>query len=280
MKVVFFGTPEFALPSLEALIKHHDVLAVCTQPDKPQGRKMKLTPSPVKEFASSCGILVCEPHTLKKNDVLFGFLGSLEPDVFVVAAYGHILPRRFLELPVFGAINVHASLLPKYRGASPIHAAILAGDKKTGITIMQMDKGLDTGDMILQDEIEIADKEDFQSIHNRLAQLGAKTLIEALHKLQEGSAKKTPQDDRASSYAPIIKKSDGQIDWSDPTERILNKIRAFSLWPGCFFMTENGPFKINSAMKFIPKNETSFCTRGNNGAQGGRITPPNDLANA
>ena len=256
MRIVFFGTPEFAVPSLESLCKQHEVLAVCTQPDKPQGRKMKLTPSPVKQFASSHGTVVHEPLTLRKNNELYGALNKLNADVFVVAAYGHILPKRFLSLPVYGSVNVHASLLPKYRGASPIHAAILAGDRKTGITIMQMDTGLDTGDIILQEDLEISENEDFQSLHNKLSKLGAKTLMEALSQIYGGSAIKTPQDDSLSSYAPIIKKADGQINWADSTKRILNQIKAYSLWPGCSAMTESGPVKINSAENCMPIDES------------------------
>ena len=250
MRVVFFGTPEFALPSLEALTRNHEVLAVCTQPDKPRGRKLMLTPSPVKEFALSKGITVYEPRTLKKNDAFFETLKGLQADVFVVAAYGHILPGRFLCLPVHGSVNVHASLLPKYRGASPIHAALLFGDKTTGVTIMQMDTGLDTGDMILSVETEIAENDDFVGLHNRLAQLGADALTDALCQIGAGTAKRTPQDSSLSSYAPTIKKSDGKINWEDGTGQILNRIRAFSVWPGCFTMTDAGPLKINSGERF------------------------------
>ena len=249
MKAVFFGTPDFAVPSLRELHRCHQVLAVVTMPDRPSGRKLKLTPSAVKSFAQDLGLAVFEPKSLKNNKLLTDALQELGADIFVVAAYGLILPKKILEMPTYGCINVHASLLPKYRGASPIHAAILAGDDKTGITIMQMDAGLDTGDMLLQEELSIDPDEFFLSLHNRLAELGAACTIKAISLIESGNATRTPQDEGFSSYAPMIKKSDGKINFSKSTERILNHIRAFSLWPGAYCEPLGKPLKILSAQK-------------------------------
>ena len=251
MKAVFFGTPDFAVPSLRELHSSHQVLAVVTMPDRPSGRKLKLTPSPVKVFAHSRGKTVFEPKSLKKNEDIIASLSELGADIFVVAAYGLILPKKILEMPMHGCINVHASLLPKYRGASPIHAAILTGDDKTGITIMQMDAGLDTGDILLQEEISIANDEYFLSLHNRLAELGADCTIKAISLIKSGKIARTPQDEGLSSYAPMIKKPDGKIDFSKSTEQILNQIRAFSLWPGAYCEPLGKPLKILSAQKAV-----------------------------
>ena len=247
MKIIFFGTPDFAVPALDALCNSHTVLAVVTMPDRPSGRKMKLTPSPVKSYATNKGLPVYEPVKLRGSKVYHDIFAALNSDVFIVAAYGLILPKKILEMPKFGCINIHASLLPKHRGPSPIHAAILAGDKKTGVTIMQMDAGIDTGDMLLQEEICIKEDFDFLSLHNMLAELGASCLIKTLELITKGEITKTPQNDSLSSYAPMIKKADGQINWTNPTEFILNQIRAFSLWPGAFVMQNNKPLKINGA---------------------------------
>ena len=247
MRAVFFGTPEFAVPSLEALARCHEVLAVVTMPDRPSGRKLKLSESPVKVLAKSLGISVFEPAKLRKNAVFFGELSALDADVFVVAAYGQVLPKNILDMPKHGCINVHASLLPRHRGASPIHAALLNGDEITGVTIMQMDEGLDTGDMLLRESISILPDDDFQSLHDRLANLGADCLLKALEQIEDGSACRTPQDGSASTYASMLAKTDGRIDWTEPTERVLNRIRAFSAWPGTYAMLEGKPLKIVSA---------------------------------
>ena len=254
MRVVFFGTPEFAVPSLRALCGVHQVLAVVTMPDRPSGRKLKLTPSPVKGFAQGMGLEVYEPVTLKNNIALMDALSGFEADVFVVVAYGLILRKKILEMPKHGCINVHASLLPKYRGASPIHAAILAGDCHTGITIQQMDTGIDTGDILLQERTGIACNEDFLSLHNRLAEIGADCIVKALDLIKNGKAAWAKQDGSVSSYAPMIKKSDGKIDFSNPTKRILNQIRAFSQWPGTYVMQNGKPLKIVSA-----EDAAGFC---------------------
>ena len=247
MKAVFFGTPEFAVPTLRELCNSHQVLAVVTMPDRPSGRKLRLTPSPVKSFALEKGMEIYEPVTLKNNKTLIDALSTFGADIFVVAAYGFILPKKILDMPKHGCINVHASLLPKYRGASPIHAAILAGESHTGITIQQMNTGVDTGDIILQEGTEIAGDEDFLCLHNRLAEIGAICVIKTLDLIEKGKATWTSQDDGISSYAPMIKKTDGKIDFSNSTERILNQIRAFSQWPGAYVSHNGKPLKIVSA---------------------------------
>jgi len=235
------GTPAFAVPSLKALIKNHEVVAVCTQPDRPAGRGNKLTPSPIKEVALSYNIPVLQPHTLRLDESreIRTQLKSYNADLFVVAAYGIILPKGVLRMPSLACINVHASLLPKYRGASPIHASLLNGDTSTGITIMHMDVGIDTGDMILQRTLDISPTERFSELHDRMADLGGETLLEAITMLKNGTAPRLPQDDALSCHAPMLKKTDGLIDWSKSTKQIQNLIRALELWPNAY-TTFNG----------------------------------------
>jgi len=243
MKIVFMGTPEFAVPTLKQLLKHHEVVAVYTQPDRPAGRGHKMQSSPVKAVALEAGVEVLQPKSLKKKeirDLLVGF----DADIFVVAAYGLILPKAILDIPRHGCINVHASLLPKYRGASPIHAAIKNGEATTGITIMYMDVGIDTGDMIYKRKLAINPDERVGSLHDRLATLGGECIIEALAQLEAGTAARIPQDDAESSYAPIIQKTDGLIDWSCSTEEIINLTRAFDPWPGPYTMYNGQVIKI------------------------------------
>jgi len=244
------GTPEFAVPPLRQLLTHHDVLAVLTQPDRPAGRGHKLQMSPVKALALEAGVDVLQPQTLsiKQNNSdakkIREYLASLEADIFVVAAYGLILPKAVLSMPKFGCINIHASLLPKYRGAAPIHAAIKDGEPVTGITIMQMDTGIDTGDMILQRQLSIAPDERTPSLHDRMAVLGGECILEALAQIVDGTAMYTPQDDAMSSYAPMIQKTDGQINWAWPTTKIKNLVRAFDPWPGPYTSHNGATIKI------------------------------------
>jgi len=255
MKIVFMGTPDFAVPSLRQLLAHHDVAAVLAQPDRPAGRGHKLQMSPVKALALDAGVEVLQPETLYIKKVqsdttvstakeIRDYLAKLNADIFIVAAYGLLLPKAVLNMPRFGCVNVHASLLPKYRGASPIHAAILHGETTTGITIMQMDTGLDTGDIILQRQLNIDPEERAPSLHDRMAELGGECLLEALAQIESGTATHTPQDDAAFTYAPMIKKSDGQIDWDWPTSRIINLTRAFDPWPGPYSIYNGETIKI------------------------------------
>jgi len=246
MKIIYMGTPAFAVPSLEAIIANHEVLAVCTQPDRPAGRGHKLTPSPVKVKALEHGLPVLQPETLRigESKEIRAQLKAYGADIFVVVAYGLLLPKGVLNMPPLGCINVHASLLPKYRGASPIHAALLNGDKKTGVSIMHMAIGLDTGDIILEKELDILPEERFPSLHDRLAPLGAETLLEALALLENSTAPRIPQDDALSSYAPMLKKSDALIHWGWETDRIINLTRALDPWPGSYTIYKGNPLKV------------------------------------
>ncbi|MCL1787951.1 MAG: methionyl-tRNA formyltransferase [Defluviitaleaceae bacterium] len=246
MKIIYMGTPTFAVPALQALIQHHQVLAVCTQPDRPAGRGHKLTPSPVKETALVHNIPVHQPETLRigQSKEIRAQLKAYNADIFVVAAYGLLLPKGILHMPPLGCINIHASLLPKYRGASPIHAALLNGDTKSGVTIMHMAMGLDTGDIILEETLDILPEERFPTLHDRMAALGADAILKALALLQNGDAPRIPQDDALSSYAPMLKKTDGLIHWQKDTASIINQTRALDPWPGSYTIYEGTPLKI------------------------------------
>ncbi|MCL2500784.1 MAG: methionyl-tRNA formyltransferase [Defluviitaleaceae bacterium] len=269
MKVVFMGTPAFAVPTLAALLEAHEVKAVFTQPDRPAGRGNKIAFSPVKETALNAGIEIFQPETLfikkgspTENEVraVRNRLVSFCADVFIVAAYGLMLPKAILEMPPLGCVNVHASLLPKYRGASPIHAAIQNGETVTGVTIMHMDEGMDTGDMILQKSLTIAPDEHFPSVHDRMAALGGEAIIEALFAIENGSATRTIQDDSFASYAPMIRKSDGLIDWNQPCFQIINQIRAFDPWPGAYTLYEGNPLKVWRAVAAEPSGDSPKST--------------------
>ncbi|ERM92386.1 methionyl-tRNA formyltransferase [Caldanaerobacter subterraneus subsp. yonseiensis KB-1] len=245
MRIVFMGTPEFAVPSLKRLFEEgYDVLAVVTQPDKQRGRGMKVSFSPVKELALQKGVKVLQPESVKNNPEFLQELKELNPEVIVVAAYGKILPEEILTLPEYGCINVHASLLPKYRGAAPINWAIINGEKETGITTMLMDKGLDTGEMLLKRSIAIEEDDDAQTLHDKLANLGAEVLSETLKKLKEGKLIPEKQKDEEATYAPIITKEMGHIDWKSPACRIRNLIRGLKPWPGCYTFYDGKMLKI------------------------------------
>jgi methionyl-tRNA formyltransferase len=233
-KIVFFGTPSFSLPTLEALVRSGDeVVAVVTQPDRERGRGRKVLPPPVKEVALRHGIEIFQPETMK--DFAFqAALRNLEPDLFVVVAYGRILPKSVLAIPARGAVNVHASLLPRYRGASPIAWAILRGERETGVTTMLMDEGMDTGPILLQRKIPIEERETAETLHDKLASLGAELLIETLEKMKRGAITPLAQDTSQATYAPPLAKEDGEIDWTKEAREIDRKVRAFSPWPGAF----------------------------------------------
>jgi methionyl-tRNA formyltransferase len=231
LRVVFAGTPEFAAVSLAALVDSpHEVVAVYTQPDRPAGRGRKLKASPVKALAEGHGLPVFQPSSLK-GEPEQRELAALEADLMVVAAYGLILPKAVLELPRLGCVNVHASLLPRWRGAAPIQRAILADDRETGVTIMQMDVGLDTGDMLHKLATPIGPDDTAQLLHDRLAGLGARALLEALEGLQEGSQRAEPQDPAEANYATKLDKAEAAIDWSRSAQEIDRQVRAFDPWP-------------------------------------------------
>ncbi|HET7313294.1 methionyl-tRNA formyltransferase [Salinisphaera sp.] len=231
MRVVFAGTPEFALPSLNAIAAGgHDLVGVLTQPDRPAGRGRKLKPSPVKAAALDLGLPVFQPEKLKRNQQAIAQLAALAPDVMVVVAYGLILPQTVLDLPTHGCINVHASLLPRWRGAAPIARAIEAGDAETGVTLMQMDAGLDTGDMLAVRRMPIDETTTAGALHDALAAAGGAALADVLDALPGGLAH-TPQDDAGATYAAMLDKAEAAIDWSRPADRIARLVRAFSPWP-------------------------------------------------
>jgi methionyl-tRNA formyltransferase len=231
LRAVFFGTPQFAVPSLEVLLGEHQLSLVVTQPDRPAGRGLDLRPSAVAGRAGHAGIDVIKPARARDLEVV-ARVDAARPDVVVVAAYGQILPRALLEVAPHGAVNVHASLLPRWRGASPITAAILAGDPATGVSIMKMDEGLDTGPVILRESTPITDRDDVVSLGERLARLGAEALAEALRQVEAGSAVPTPQDAREMTYAPLVKKRDGDLEWTQRAIDVERALRAYRPWPG------------------------------------------------
>jgi len=231
LKIIFAGTPDFSVPPLQALIDSpHEVVAVYTQPDRPAGRGRKLTPSPVKARALEHGIEVLQPEKLKSPEDQQALI-DLNADLMVVVAYGIILPEAVLNAPRLGCINIHASLLPRWRGAAPIQRAILAGDKETGITIMQMDIGLDTGDMLLKKVCPIKDDDTGSRLHDRLSILGAEALMQALPGITQKTLQAEKQDDSLANYAAKLHKSEALIDWSKPAREILAQVNAFNAWP-------------------------------------------------
>ena len=231
MRLVFMGTPEFAVPSLRALVgAGYEVCGVFTQPDKPKNRGMRLQPTSVKEYALTENIPVYQPEKLRSGQTL-EILEGLAPELIVVAAYGKILPADILELPRLGCINVHSSLLPRYRGAAPINWVILNGERESGVTIMHMAQGLDTGDIILQRATPITPEDTAQTLHDRLAQLGAQLLLEAVDALGSGTAPRIPQDDAQSCYAPMLSRELSPIDWGESAWHIHNQVRGLIPWP-------------------------------------------------
>jgi methionyl-tRNA formyltransferase len=244
-KVVFMGTPEFAVPPLRLLIQHHRVLAVVTQPDRPAGRNRQVQMSPAKLVALDAGIPVFQPEKIRRTEAVEE-LKQWSADVYVVAAFGQILPQAVLDIPPHGSVNIHASLLPRWRGAAPIQAAIRAGDTETGITIMKMDAGLDTGPILRQRAIRIAPDETGQSLHDKLAALGGDLLIETLPGYLSGEIQPQAQDDTLTTLAPRIQKEEGHIDWTQPADSIERTIRAFTPWPGTYAFWKGKQLKIHS----------------------------------
>jgi methionyl-tRNA formyltransferase len=244
LKIVFMGTPDFAVPALEALHESaHEILAVVTQPDRPKGRGRKLTPPPVKKCAVAGGDLVLQPETVKTREFREAMV-RLAPDLFVVVAFGQILPQSLLDIPVRGAINVHASLLPLYRGAAPIQWSIINGDTETGVTTMMMDQGMDTGDMLLVEKTPIGPRETAADLHDRLSTMGAHALIRTLEKMLDGTLERIPQDHKSATDAPMLNKKDGEIDWAMPAEQIECLIRGMTPWPGAFTFSDDMRLKI------------------------------------
>ena len=248
MKLIFMGTPDYAAQSLEAIIQAgHEVLLAVTQPDKPKGRSGELIPTPVKELALKHGIPVFQPERIKRPEAV-AELRKYDAEVFVVAAFGQILSQEILDMPKHGCLNVHASLLPKYRGASPIQRVILEGEAKTGITIMQMDAGIDTGDILYQKEIPIEDDDDYETLSDKLSALGGQAIVEAMELLAQGKLTATPQDDAQSCYAPLISKEMGKLDFSKSAISIDRQIRSMTPWPSAFTRWKGKQLKVWKAV--------------------------------
>lgn len=243
MRIVYMGTPEFAAIALDALVKEHDVVAVITQPDKPQGRNRKLVPTPVKVKAQEYDIPVYQPQKVRDEETV-QMIREYHPDVIVVAAYGQILPESILNIPAYGCINIHASLLPKYRGAAPIERAILDGEQVTGVTTMYMEKGLDTGDMIDKVEVKIEADDTGATLHDKLAKAGANLIIKTLSKIQDGTVKRTKQDDTESCYAAMLTKEMGQIDFSRSADELERLVRGLIPWPCAYTDIDGKNVKI------------------------------------
>ncbi len=244
VRVLFMGTPDFAVSSLEALLADgYNVIGVVTQPDRPVGRKQVLTPPPVKEAALRHGLPVLQPEKIRQEDALEQVLAT-QPDLIVTAAYGQILPKRLLDAPRYGCINVHASLLPKYRGGAPIHKAIVDGEKETGVTIMYMVEALDAGDMLSKVVVPIEERDTVGTMHDKLAAAGAKLLTQTLPKLLAGELVAEPQNHEEATFAPNIKRTDERIDWTRSAEQIYNQVRGLNPWPVAFTSFEGKVWKI------------------------------------
>ena len=247
MRILFIGTGDIGVPTLQALLKsEHEVVGIVSQPDKPVGRTQTIEPPPIKKALAATKIRVLQPARIKDRQAIEE-IHALTPDVIVVMAYGQILPGDILEIPKIACLNLHASLLPRWRGAAPIQAVIAAGDRKTGITVMYMDEGLDTGDILLQRTIDVVSAETGGSLHDRLAKVAPETLLESLELLENGRAPHIPQDNALATYASKLKREDGKIDWTNPADAIERKIRAFDPWPGAFMKFDGRNLKVFSA---------------------------------
>lgn len=269
------GTPEFAVPPIRALAgAGHEICAVFTKPDRPRDRGMKLTASPVKLYALENKITVYQPETLKDNAVL-PILQGLSPDIIVVAAYGKLLPPYVLEFPRFGCVNIHASLLPKYRGAGPIQRAVINGEEETGVTTMYMAEGMDTGDIIDMLPLKIGTEETAGELHDRLMAAGAELIVKTIEKIENGAAVRTPQNEAEATYAPMLLKSDARIDWNKSAREIINLVRGTNPWPVAFTALFGEPLKlfrasaVNEPTAFLPGTVTACGKDGVHVACGG-----------
>jgi len=260
MKIIFMGTPDFAVPSLGRLCDSaHEVVCVVTQPDRPAGRGQKIQTSPVKQLAESNGLPILQPEKIRGAD-FHRTLAPYSADAIVVAAYGKILPPEVLQVPRLGCLNVHGSLLPKYRGAAPVAWAIVNGDRETGITIMHMNEGLDTGGIVAQRSVEILDDDDLLSLSNMLSALGADLLLEVLDQVERDQRiVSTPQDDGQATYAPLLKKSDGDLDWRLTSEQIICRMHGLNPWPGCFSKLGDRVIRLMNADLLVERESASFA---------------------
>ena len=264
-RTVFMGSPEFALPVLQALVELYPVVGVVTQPDRPAGRGKILTPPPVKVLAEQYRLPIIQPQRLSQPDA-FAQLAAWAPELIVVAAFGQILRPQVLDLPRHGCINVHASLLPRWRGAAPIQAAILHGDSETGVTIMRMDPGIDTGGMLSQRALPIQPDDTASSLSARLAEVGARLLVETLPAYLEGRISHQVQDEQFATYAPMLKKEDGALDFQKPAAELARQVRAYDPWPGTFLEWNGQPVKVLQAHAF-PEARINWDTQLKPGAK-------------
>lgn len=253
MRIVFMGTPDFAVGTMVALAEAgHEIILAVTQPDRPKGRGKKMQASPVKDAAVPLGIEVYQPSRVREPECV-EHLRGYEPDIIVVAAFGQILPKEILDIPPYGCVNVHASLLPKYRGAAPIQWSILNGDEATGVTTMRMDEGMDTGDIILQREVQIGPKETGGSLFDRLSREGASLCVQTLERIADGTAVYTPQDDSQATYTKMMKKELGDLDWSRPAVELERRVRGLNPWPSAYTQLRGKTLKIWEA-EVLPEN--------------------------
>ncbi len=271
MRIVFIGTGEIGVPALRALLQSrtHQLVGAVTQPDRPVGRDQRIQAPPVKVALTKTSIPILQPERIRNAEAV-AQIRELAPEVIVVMAYGQILPKSVLEIPTVACLNLHASLLPRHRGAAPIQAAIVAGETETGITVMHMDEGLDTGDVLLQKKLEISPHETGGSLHDRLAQLAPEALLEALDQLADQTAPRRPQDATEATYAPKLTREAGKIDWSEPAEAIERKIRAFDPWPGAFTQLTDAAGKTRHLKIF------RACLHDQIAGAPGSVSAPND----
>lgn len=273
-RIVFMGTPDFAVPSLRALLQAgYRVAAVVTQPDRPKGRKREPVPPPVKLAALEHGIPVLQPEKLRAPEAIADVL-ACRPDLIVTAAYGQILPKAVLDAPRYGCINVHASLLPKYRGGAPIHRAIIEGETVTGVTIMYMAEGLDTGDIISRVEVPIAEDDDTGTLHDKLSEAGARLLVETLPSLLDGTARAVPQNDAEATYAPNLRREDEWIDWSRTSRQIYNQVRGLRPWPVAYTTWNGNVLKIWETRR--PEPDGTAAPQAEDGAVPGTVLRTGD----
>jgi methionyl-tRNA formyltransferase len=269
MILVFCGTPRFAVPTLEKLVEAgHSLPLVVTQPDRPRGRGMEVSVSPVKEAAISLGVAVVQPATIKNNTEFRDQLAAIGPEAIIVVGYGRIIPQWMIDLPRLGNLNLHASLLPKYRGAAPIQWAIACGESVTGVTTMRIDAGLDTGDILMQREISIAWKDTAETLGPKLAAMGASLMVETLRGLEDGKVRPTPQDHAHATLAPILKKEDGRIDFARTADDLFNRLRGFQPWPGAFTTFKGKTLQVHRA---LPAQHSSKLTSGEIAVDGARL---------
>lgn len=258
MKIIFMGTPEFAVPSLELIHQKYEICSIFTKVDKPNTRGKKIIYTPVKEFALANNLKLYQPENFKSKEIIEE-IKKQKPDLLVVVAYGKILPKEILDIPKYGAINLHSSLLPKYRGAAPINAALINGEKKSGVSIMYIEEALDAGDIILQEETEITDEDNFLSLHNRLKNIGATLLVEAIEKIRNGTVIREKQDEEKVSFVKPFKKEDCKIDWSKESREIFNLVRGMDPIPTAYSFIKGKLLKIYAVKIYDKKYVDAKC---------------------